>query len=67
MISYDPLFKTLNKKGVSLYRLAKDIGMSSPTRAKFNKSEPVSLDTIIKICKYLNVPIQDVVEVKLHE
>lgn len=63
MLSYNPLFSTLNDKGVSLYKLCKDLNISSRTRSKFNKNENVSLETIGKICIYLDVPIEDVVEV----
>lgn len=64
MISYEPLFETLERKRISLYKLCKDCGISSKTRSKFNKNENVSLDTVETICLYLNVPIERVVEIK---
>jgi len=63
MISYAPMFKTLDEKGISLFDLAKDCRFNSRTRAKFRKNQTVSLETITKICEYLDVPIEDVVEV----
>lgn len=64
MISYSKLFKTLDEKGVSLIELERGIGMSSSTTAKFRKGQAVQLSIIEKICKYLDVPIEKVVEIK---
>lgn len=63
MISYNPLFKTIEKKGISLYSIEQSVGMSPRVTAKFRKNERVSLETIEKICIYLDVPIEQVVEV----
>lgn len=63
MISYKPLFRTIKEKGVGLTELGIGIGISSTVTAKFDKNENVSLDTISKICIYLDVPIEQVVEV----
>lgn len=63
MISYDPLFETIEKKGISLYSIEQSLGLSPRVTAKFRKNENVSLDTISKICNYLDVPIEEVVEV----
>jgi len=63
MVSYNPLFKTLESKGISLYKMSKDLGLSTRTRSKFGKNENVSLDTLESICLYLDVPIEDVVEI----
>lgn len=63
MISYNPLFETLDKKGIKLIAVERAIGISPAITAKFRKNERVSLETIVKICTYLDVPIEDVVEV----
>ncbi len=67
MISYDPLFKTIENKGISLYSIEQALGMSPRVTAKFRKNENVSLETLSKICDYLDVPIEDVVEVIRHK
>lgn len=64
MISYEPMFKTLKEKGISLIDVEKGIGISSKVTAKFRKNENVSLETIARICEYLEVPIEKVIEVK---
>lgn len=63
MVSYEPLFKTLDRLNITLFKMEKDIGLSSSITAKFRKNENVSLETIVKICIYLDVPIEDVVEI----
>lgn len=63
MISYEPLFKTLENKNTNLFAVEKALGISPTVIAKFRKNERVSLETIEKICNHLDVPIENVVEV----
>lgn len=63
MISYEPLFKTLEKKKMTLTDLRKEIGVSSVTIAKFKKYQSMNLSMIEKICVALNCNIEDVVEI----
>lgn len=62
MISYDPLFNTLKQKGIGISAL-RDTVLSSSTIAKFNKNDYVELETLEKVCKYLQVPIEKVVHI----
>ena len=63
MISYEPLFHTLIKKGIVMDQLRKDKIVSCITIAKFNKHESITLTTAEQICEYLNCTIEDVVEI----
>ena len=63
MISYDPLWRTLEEKHIGKMELREKIGISKATFAKFAKGESVTMETIEKICLELNVPIYDVVEI----
>mgnify|MGYP001194203540 CR=1 FL=1 len=63
MISYEPLFATLEEKNAKLIDLLNAGLFSSRTAAKFRKGESVQLSTIEKICKYLDVPIEKVVRI----
>ncbi|NGQ95452.1 helix-turn-helix transcriptional regulator [Brevibacillus sp. SYP-B805] len=67
MISYEPLFRTLESKNVKLMDLVRDCKLASGTVAKFAKNESVRLDIIDRICRYLKVPIERVVEIKLED
>jgi len=62
MISYKPLEKTLIDKDLNKSDLARIIGASSATIAKFSKNEYVSLKIIDVICDKLECEIEDVIE-----
>ena len=59
-INYSGLFDILSKKNISLSDLTEVLGISSKTRAKFNKGEYVALQTIESICRYLGAAIEDI-------
>ncbi|MDP3130025.1 MAG: Fic family protein [Bacillota bacterium] len=61
-VRYDRLFTLLAKKGLTISKLTEDLKISSTTRAKFAKSEYVSLTTIHAICRYLNCTVDEVLE-----
>ncbi|MBU8597323.1 helix-turn-helix domain-containing protein [Alkalihalobacillus clausii] len=61
MISYKPLFKTLKERDMLLRDLYEVIGHDTVT--KFKKGHSMRLDTIEKVCIYLDVPIEDVVKI----
>ena len=61
MITYEPLFKTLNEKELRIKDLYDIIGPD--TAAKFKKGESMRLDTIEKVCLFLNVGIEKVVAI----
>lgn len=61
MISYNPLWITLIKRGkqkTDLYEIT-----SSATVAKMSKNEPVSLRVVEQICLAFNCNIEDVIEI----
>jgi DNA-binding Xre family transcriptional regulator len=62
MISYEPLFNTLKKKDIYISSM-RDVILNSRTIAKINNGESVNLNTIDKICKHLDVPIEEVVKI----
>ncbi len=64
-LTTEPFEITLVKKGITKTELSKALGMSSRTIAKFKNLESVNLSTIVRICRYLNVPIEEVVQVNL--
>jgi DNA (cytosine-5)-methyltransferase 1 len=61
MITYEPLFKTLHEKDLLIKDLYDVIGPDTAT--KFKKGESMRLDTIDKVCLYLNVSIDKVVAI----
>ena len=63
MISYNRLFKMLIDKGMKKTELANEVGITPNTLAKLSKNELVSMETLIKICKYLECSFDDIVEI----
>ena len=61
-ISYNKLWKQLIDKNMTKteLRLKADIGTS--TLAKLGKTEQVSLDVLLRICKVLNCDISEIME-----
>lgn len=67
MISYKPLKLTLVRKDMKLTDLetAKGGPINSRTVSKLRNDQTMNLESIAKICRFLDVPIEEVVEVKL--
>ena len=51
-VSYEKLFKFLDKKGIKKTDIMKELGLSSTTIAKLSKNENISLEVLEKICLY---------------
>lgn len=65
MISYKPLKITLAEKEISRKELAKACGISTMTMARIDKGEQIGLNILDKVCQYLRVSLDKVVEIKL--
>ncbi|WP_429855586.1 helix-turn-helix domain-containing protein [Brevibacillus porteri] len=64
LITYDPLFRTIEKNNVQLIDLVRECKLAPATVAKFKKNQSVTLETIDKVCCFLKVPIEEVVKIK---
>lgn len=65
MVSYKPLRITLIKKDLELKDLGVDNGgpLNKRTVSKLRHNQTMNLESIVKICQFLDVPIEEVVEV----
>lgn len=61
MITFTPFFKTLEKKGVTQYRLIQ-LGISRGLLDRIRKNQSVTLDTINMLCDLLDCNITDIIE-----
>lgn len=61
MISYAPLWRTMEAKGATTYTLQYKGGVSSSTIRRMKKGESVSTNTLDAICKILECNLDDVV------
>jgi DNA-binding Xre family transcriptional regulator len=62
-ISYNKLWKLLIDKGIKKTELRAIAGVSTNVIAKLGKNDPVSMETLAKICTALNCDISDIVEI----
>lgn len=62
MISYNPLWKTMEAKGATTYTLQAKGGISSSTIRRMKANESVSTNTLDNLCKILGCRLQDIAE-----
>lgn len=67
MISFAPLWNTLAKKGVTQYELINRYGVSTGTLDALRKNKSITLNTIQDLCRILECPIEDIVEITIEE
>lgn len=61
-VNYSKLWKLLIDKNLNKSQLRQSAGLSTNAIAKLGKNEPVSLETLEKICVALNCSIEDIME-----
>lgn len=61
MISYEPLFKTMRRKGITSYRLQK-MGFNRATYYSIKRGKSVSTNTIALLCELLKCRVEEVIE-----
>ncbi|MBQ4423899.1 MAG: helix-turn-helix transcriptional regulator [Clostridia bacterium] len=62
MISYEKLWETMKKKGVSQYALIKTYHISPAQITRLKRNESVSTHTIEVFCKIQHYRVEDVME-----
>lgn len=61
MISYEPLFQTMQRKGITSYQLQK-MGFNRATYYSMKQGNSVSTNTIALLCKLLHCRVEDIME-----
>lgn len=61
--SYNRLWKLLIDRGLTKTELKSIAGVSTNIIAKMGKGEPLSMDSLAKICVALNCTLDDIVEI----
>lgn len=61
-ISYKRLWKLLIDKDMNKTALKDAAGLSATTVAKLGKNQPISMESMMKICRVLHCDIGDIVE-----
>lgn len=62
MISYAPLWKTMERRGATTYTLQVIGGISSSTIRRIKAGESVSTNTLDALCKVLECSLADIAE-----
>ena len=60
MISYAPLYKTMQEKGISTYKLINEYGVSRSLLDRLKHNKPITTVTIGDLCKYLDCNVEDI-------
>lgn len=64
MIVYDRLWKTMQAKGITQYKLIKEYGISSGQLDRIRKGENISVYTLNTLCRILDCRVEDIIEYK---
>ena len=62
MITFTPLWKTMQEKGVTTYTLRVKHAMSHATVQRLQRNLPVSTITLNRLCEILDCPLSDIAE-----
>ena len=62
-VSYNKLWKLLIDKDMKASELGRSAVLASGTLSKMRKNEPISMDTVLKICEVLDCDIADIMEI----
>ncbi len=62
MISFDKLWDTMKKRGITQYALIKHYGISPAQITRLKRNESVSTNTIATFCRILNCQVSDIME-----
>ena len=62
MISYEPLWKTMEKKKATTYTLQVKGGISSSTIRRMKANQSISTNTLDALCKILECRLEDIAE-----
>lgn len=61
MITYKPLFHMLIERNMTKSQLRKAVGFGTNQLAAMSKNEYIALETVDKICRYMDCRIEDVI------
>ena len=60
MVSYEPLWETMKKKGVSTYSLINSHNMNPRTINNLKHNKGITVDTLERLCRILDCSPDDV-------
>lgn len=64
MISYEPLYVTMKKKGITTYKLINEFGVSRSLLDRLKHNKPISTVTLNDLCMFLDCRVEDILVYK---
>ena len=61
MITYEPFFDTLRRKGISTYKLINDYGFSKGTLDSLRQNRNITMETLNLLCNLLDCDVTDII------
>ena len=65
MFSYDPLWETMNRKGITQYQLIKDYHISTGILDSLRKNRSVTMHTLDSLCQIRDCTADDIVHFEI--
>lgn len=62
MISYEPLWSTMEEKKITKYQLIYHWGISSNTLRRMGHGEPINSNTLNELCLILDCRVEDILK-----
>ena len=62
MIKFDRLWKIMEKKNISTYKLREECGIDSKTIRRLKANDNIETKTLNKLCLALNCKLEDIAE-----
>lgn len=62
MITYEPFYETLKKKGISTYKLINTFGVSRSLIDRLKHNKPISTQTIDDLCTFLDCSVEEILK-----
>lgn len=62
MISYEPLWSTMEERKITKYQLIYHWGISSNTLRRMGHGEPISSNTLNELCLILDCGVEDILK-----
>ena len=63
LVSYEPLWRTLEEKGINQYRLVRYYNFSPGQLSRIKHGEHISTRTVDKLCAILDCQVDDIFEI----
>ena len=64
MFNYEPLWETMEEKGITQYRLITEFHFSTGTLDALRKNKSVTMNTIDSLCQILDCQPNDIVRIE---